>query len=103
MIKAVGLFLLSLLQVLGWILLLLFAVFVVLLLAALFVPVRYQVLVQNKKALDLTAVKFLDKLRVQVKVGWLFRMVSFTVDYRGPQGAAVRIRLAGIDLGKVRA
>jgi len=103
MIKAVGLFLLSLLQVLGWILLLLFAVFVVLLLAALFVPVRYQVLVQNKKALDLTAVKFLDKLRAQVKVGWLFRMVSFTVDYQGPQGAAVRIRLAGIDLGKVRA
>ena len=47
MIKAVGLFLLSLLQVLGWILLLLFVVFVVLLLAALFVPVRYQVLVQN--------------------------------------------------------
>lgn len=102
MIRTVGLFFLSLLQVFGWILMILFAVFAVLLLTALFVPVRYQVQVQNKKTADVTAVSFLDQLRARVKVSWLLHFIYLTVDYQGAQGVVTRIRLAGMDLGKVR-
>lgn len=99
MIKTIGLFLLMLLKILGGLLLVLLLVLTVALLLVSFVPVRYDILVQNEKTADPNPVK---NIRVQVKVSWLVHLIHVTVSY-GPDGLASKIKAAGIDVQKALA
>lgn len=99
MIKTIGLFLLMLLKILGGLLLVLLLVLTVALLLVSFVPVRYDILVQNEKTADPNPVK---NIRVQVKVSWLVHLIHVTVSY-GPEGLANKIKAAGIDVQKALA
>lgn len=102
MMKAIGPFLLLLLKVLGWALLALLLVLLTLLLLALFVPVRYDALVENERSMEPGQRNPVANLRVRLRVGWLLRFVHVCIRY-GPGGIENDIRVAGIDIKKALA
>ncbi len=102
MIKTIGLFLLMLLKFLGVFLLVLFLILMAVLLLAAFVPVRYDVQVQNEKSMNPKDHNPVKNIRVQVKISWLLHLIHISVSY-GPEGIANKIKAAGIDIQKVAA
>lgn len=102
MIKAVGLFLLALLKLLGWMLLLLLVLFLAVFLLVLFVPVRYDVLAVNERSMEPAQTNPAANLRLRVKVTWLLHLIHVSVSY-GKEGLQTNIRAAGIDIPKLLA
>lgn len=102
MIKAIGLFLLMLLKIFGWIVLVLFLVLLAVLLLVSFVPVRYDVRVHNERLAEPGEKNPVKNIRVQVTVSWLAHFIHIAVSY-GPEGMANKIRAAGIDVQKTLA
>ncbi len=96
MIKAVGLFLLLLLKIVGWALLILLLVLLAVCLLVLFVPVRYDVLVHSER------INPIANLRLRLKVNWLLHFIRVAVAY-GPGGLSWQIRVAGLDIPKLLA
>ncbi|KAI4447115.1 hypothetical protein C823_001634 [Eubacterium plexicaudatum ASF492] len=96
MIKAVGLFLLLLLKIVGWALLILLLVLLAVCLLVLFVPVRYDVLVHSER------INPIANLRLRLKVNWLLHFIRVAVAY-GPGGLSWQIRVAGVDIPKLLA
>lgn len=102
MIKAVGLFLLALLKLLGWMLLLLLVLFLAVFLLVLFVPVRYDVLAVNERSMEPAQTNPAANLRLRVKVTWLLHLIHVSISY-GKEGLQTNIRAAGIDIPKLLA
>lgn len=100
MIRMVGLFLLLLLKILGWALLVLLLLLIAVVLLVLFVPVRYEVRVQNERSTEPEQNNPIAELRMHLKVNWLLHLLHVTVSY-GPEGMQNKIRVVGIDLKKV--
>lgn len=100
MIRTIGLFLLLLLKILGWALLVLLLLLIAAVLLVLFVPVRYEIRMQNERSTEPGQNNPIAKLRLQMKVNWLLHLLHVTVNY-GPEGMQNKIRVAGIDLKKL--
>lgn len=96
----IGLFLLLLLKILGWALLVLLLLLIAVVLLVLFVPVRYEVRVQNERSTEPEQNNPIAELRMHLRVNWLLHLLHVTVNY-GPEGMQNKIRVAGIDLKKV--
>lgn len=99
MIKAMGLFLLMLLKIAGWLLLILLIILLAALLLILFVPVHYDVLAKNERGMEPGQKNPAADLRLQLKVSWLLHLVYVSMQY-GPDGLTNHIRVAGIDIPK---
>ncbi len=99
MIKAIGLFLLMLLKIAGWMLLILLIILLAALLLILFVPLHYDVLAKNERSMESGQKNPAANLRLQLKVNWLLHLVNVSMQY-GPDGLSNHIRVAGIDIPK---
>ena len=102
MIKTVGLFLLALLKIFGWVLLVLLLVLFAAFLLLVFVPVRYDVLASNEKSIAPAKANPVENLRLRIKVTWLLHFIHVSVIY-GKEGLQTSVRAAGIDLIKLLA
>lgn len=102
MIRTMGLFLLLLLKILGWVLLILLLLLIAVVLLVLFVPVRYDIRMQNKRSTEPGQKNPIAELQLQLKVNWLLHLLHVTVSY-GPEGLQNKIRVAGIDIPKLLA
>ncbi len=78
----------AILKTIGMILLVLLALCVLLLCAALFVPVRYRVTVETK-----------DEIRVRCQISWLLRVVYIVQE---TLESGIRIRIFGIPLDRLK-
>lgn len=100
MIKAIGLFFLLLLKIIGWILLGVLLLLLISLLVLVFVPVRYTFEGCSQRTLETLAQKskksVLDGIQLKVKITWLMHVFCFTFLY-GKDGAANELRIFGID------
>lgn len=99
--RTIGLFLLALLKIFGWVLLALLLLLIVGLLLVLFVPVRYQVFVSNGRSTE-PGQSPMANLRLRVKVTWLLHLVRVSIRF-GEDGLQTNIRAAGVDVKKVLA
>lgn len=102
MIKTMGLFLLALLKIFGWVLLVLLLVLFAAFLLLVFVPVRYDVLASNEKSIAPAKANPVENLRLRIKVTWLLHFIHVSVIY-GKEGLQTSVRAAGIDLIKLLA
>lgn len=102
MIKTIGLFLLALLKIFGWVLLVLLLVLFAAFLLLVFVPVRYDVLASNEKSIAPAKANPVENLRLRIKVTWLLHFIYVSVIY-GKEGLQTSVRAAGIDLIKLLA
>lgn len=102
MIRTMGLFLLLLLKILGWVLLILLLLLIAVVLLVLFVPVRYDIRMQNKRSTEPGQKNPIAELQLQLKVNWLLHLLHVTVSY-GAEGLQNKIRVAGIDIPKLLA
>lgn len=102
MIKTVGLFLLALLKIFGWVLLVLLLVLFAAFLLLVFVPVRYDVLASNEKSIAPAKANPAENLRLRIKVTWLLHFIHVSVIYE-KEGLQTSVRAAGIDLLKLLA
>ncbi len=102
MIKTMGLFLLALLKIFGWVLLVLLLVLFAAFLLLVFVPVRYDVLASNEKSIAPAKANPAENLRLRIKVTWLLHFIHVSVIY-GKEGLQTSVRAAGIDLIKLLA
>lgn len=102
MIRTIGLFLLLLLKILGWALLILLLLLIAILLLVLFVPLRYDVQMQNERSMEPGQNNPIAGLQLQLKVNWLLHLLHVAVSY-GPEGMQNKIYVAGIDVRKVLA
>ncbi len=102
MIKTIGLFLLALLKIFGWVLLVLLLVLFAAFLLLVFVPVRYDVLASNEKSIAPAKANPVENLRLRIKVTWLLHFIHVSVIY-GKEGLQTSVRAAGIDLIKLLA
>lgn len=102
MIKAVGMFLLLLLKIIGWALLIVLLVLVIALLLLLFIPLRYDVLAKNERSTSLDSKGLTANVQLRLKVNWLLHFLQVSVLY-GPDGLSNQIRVAGIDIPKLLA
>ena len=102
MIKTIGLFLLALLKIFGWVLLVLLLVLFAAFLLLVFVPVRYDVLASNEKSIAPAKANPVENLRLHIKVTWLLHFIHVSVIY-GKEGLQTSVRAAGIDLIKLLA
>lgn len=101
MIKTIGLFLLMLLKICGWLLLAAVLLLLIVLLLVCFVPVRYDASVENDRIMDGSGGPF-KNIRMRVNVSWLLRFIHVSAGY-GPNGLDVDIRTAGIHVQKALA
>ena len=106
MIKAIGLLLLLLLKIIGWILLGVLILLLISLLVLLFVPVRYTFEGESNRIPELLVQEseknFFDGIKVKIKVTWLMHLFCFTFLY-GKDGASNELRIFGIDLFQLAA
>ncbi len=100
--KTIGLFLLALLKIFGWVLLVLLLVLFAAFLLLVFVPVRYDVLASNEKSIAPAKANPVENLRLRIKVTWLLHFIHVSVIY-GKEGLQTSVRAAGIDLIKLLA
>lgn len=89
--------LLTLLKIVGAVLLAVLLVFTIVLLLALFVPVRYRAVVSNGQAVEQEKAGLAQNLKVRLKVTWLFSFIHISIRY-GADGMESHIRAAGIDV-----